>query len=499
MGTVYLAVRDDDAFHKRVALKVLKRGMDTDSIVRRFRTERQILAGLDHPNIARLLDGGTTSDGRPYLVMEYVDGAPLVEYRRVATCSTPTRGSTCSCSWPRRRAVRAPEPGHPPRHQAGQRAGHATTASQAARLRHRQAAQSRDGRADDGADGGGAAPDDARVRQPRAGARRDGDHRQRRLLARRAALRAAHRHAGPTASPAAPWPTSPAWCAKRSRRRRAWRSARRPRRGAGPPRHAGTTRARAPVHRPADTRSAAATARRRSRQHRAQGAQQGAGAPLRLGRSVRRGRATAPAPDCRCWPGTTRSATGPRSSCAATAARSLRRRRSFWRWSPDMVGVAWQARVARAERARAEQRFDDLRALANAFLFDVHERHPQPGGLDAGAPAGGAEGHRVPRQAGRRRRRPRPTFAASWPPATCGSAMSRAVRFNPNLGDTAGALANYRKSVGLYESLGDHRGEPRRPAARDGHGPAAAERAARRQRRQPGGDAGGAARRRSAA
>ena len=80
MGTVYLAVRDDDAFHKRVALKVLKRGMDTDSIVRRFRTERQILAGLDHPNIARLLDGGTTADGLPYLVMEFVDGVPLVEY-----------------------------------------------------------------------------------------------------------------------------------------------------------------------------------------------------------------------------------------------------------------------------------------------------------------------------------------------------------------------------------------------------------------------------------
>ena len=70
MGAVFLAVRDDDAFHKRVALKVLKRGMDTEAIVRRFRTERQILAGLDHPNIARLLDGGTTSDGLPYLVME---------------------------------------------------------------------------------------------------------------------------------------------------------------------------------------------------------------------------------------------------------------------------------------------------------------------------------------------------------------------------------------------------------------------------------------------
>ena len=80
MGAVFLAVRDDDAFHERVALKVLKRGMDTEAIVRRFRTERQILAGLDHPSSARLLDGGTTSDGLPYLVMEYVEGVPLADF-----------------------------------------------------------------------------------------------------------------------------------------------------------------------------------------------------------------------------------------------------------------------------------------------------------------------------------------------------------------------------------------------------------------------------------
>ena len=65
--------------------------MDTDSIVRRFRTERQILAGLDHPNIARLLDGGTTADGRPYLVMEFVDGAPLVEYAEARVLDTDAR------------------------------------------------------------------------------------------------------------------------------------------------------------------------------------------------------------------------------------------------------------------------------------------------------------------------------------------------------------------------------------------------------------------------
>ncbi len=80
MGTVYLSVRDDDAFQKRVAIKVLRRGMDTDSIVRRFRHERQILASLEHPFIASLLDGGSTPDGRPYFAMEYVEGQPIVDY-----------------------------------------------------------------------------------------------------------------------------------------------------------------------------------------------------------------------------------------------------------------------------------------------------------------------------------------------------------------------------------------------------------------------------------
>ena len=70
MGTVYLAVRSDDQFQKRVAIKILRRGMDTDSIVSRFRHERQILASLQHPFIAGLLDGGTTDDGLPYFAME---------------------------------------------------------------------------------------------------------------------------------------------------------------------------------------------------------------------------------------------------------------------------------------------------------------------------------------------------------------------------------------------------------------------------------------------
>ncbi|MGH9719938.1 MAG: serine/threonine protein kinase, partial [Bryobacteraceae bacterium] len=82
MGAVYLAVRADDTYRRQVALKVVKRGMDSDFVVARFRQERQILAALEHPSIARLYDGGATADGRPYLVMEYVEGLPVSEYCR---------------------------------------------------------------------------------------------------------------------------------------------------------------------------------------------------------------------------------------------------------------------------------------------------------------------------------------------------------------------------------------------------------------------------------
>lgn len=80
MGVVYLAERADDQFHRQVALKLVRRGMLAPDTLRRFRAERQILAVLEHPNIARLYDGGLSQDGRPYLAMEYVDGLPIDAY-----------------------------------------------------------------------------------------------------------------------------------------------------------------------------------------------------------------------------------------------------------------------------------------------------------------------------------------------------------------------------------------------------------------------------------
>ncbi len=82
MGDVYEAERDDEQFRQQVAIKIIKRGMDTDFVRDRFLRERQILASLDHPHIARLFDGGATPDGSPYFVMEFVAGEPITTYCR---------------------------------------------------------------------------------------------------------------------------------------------------------------------------------------------------------------------------------------------------------------------------------------------------------------------------------------------------------------------------------------------------------------------------------
>lgn len=80
MGEVYRAFRADDQYCKEVALKVIRAGQDSNSVITRFKNERQILASLEHPNIARLLDGGTTEDGVPYIAMELIEGRPITEY-----------------------------------------------------------------------------------------------------------------------------------------------------------------------------------------------------------------------------------------------------------------------------------------------------------------------------------------------------------------------------------------------------------------------------------
>jgi eukaryotic-like serine/threonine-protein kinase len=91
MARVYLADRDDGQFRREVALKVVKFGHHTQEVIARFRHERQILASLDHPNIARLHDGGVTDDGRPYLVMEHIDGKRITDHCREGGLPFPDR------------------------------------------------------------------------------------------------------------------------------------------------------------------------------------------------------------------------------------------------------------------------------------------------------------------------------------------------------------------------------------------------------------------------
>src|SRR5690606_3573068 len=86
MGVVFLARRADDAFQQQVAIKLVQpaylasNNQLRDQLVARFEAERSILAQLNHPNVARILDGGTTTSGIPYLVMEYIDGVSLIRY-----------------------------------------------------------------------------------------------------------------------------------------------------------------------------------------------------------------------------------------------------------------------------------------------------------------------------------------------------------------------------------------------------------------------------------
>jgi non-specific serine/threonine protein kinase/serine/threonine-protein kinase len=91
MGEVFAAVRADGQYDQKVALKLVRAGQASADVVERFRAERQILAGLEHPNIARLVDGGTTDAGTPYLVMELVDGVPIDEFCRARGLSIAER------------------------------------------------------------------------------------------------------------------------------------------------------------------------------------------------------------------------------------------------------------------------------------------------------------------------------------------------------------------------------------------------------------------------
>ena len=138
MGAVYLASRADKEFEKRVALKLIKRGFDTDEIIKRFRYERQILAALDHPNITRLLDGGATEDGLPFLLMDYVEGLPLNRFCEENELSVNERLKLFSANL-FGGDLRASKPDNSPRHQTFKHYRNAQRHSETSRFRNRQA------------------------------------------------------------------------------------------------------------------------------------------------------------------------------------------------------------------------------------------------------------------------------------------------------------------------------------------------------------------------
>ena len=132
MGVVFMAEQTEPV-QRTVALKIIKPGMDTRQVIARFEAERQALAMMDHPNIAKVLDAGTTDSGRPYFVMELVNGVPITEYCDENHLPLRERLELFVAGLPGG-AARPPEGHHPPRHQAVERAGRrCTTASRCRR------------------------------------------------------------------------------------------------------------------------------------------------------------------------------------------------------------------------------------------------------------------------------------------------------------------------------------------------------------------------------
>jgi hypothetical protein len=123
-GVVYMAEQEEPV-RRRVALKIIKLGMDTQQVVARFEAERQALAMMDHPNIAKVLDAGATETGRPYFVMELVRACRSPKYCDRTSCCTRARAARAVHPGLPGRPARAPEGHHPPRHQALEHPGHA--------------------------------------------------------------------------------------------------------------------------------------------------------------------------------------------------------------------------------------------------------------------------------------------------------------------------------------------------------------------------------------
>ena len=223
MGSVWLAERSDDQFQKQVAVKLLSAGLPVSEALRRFRDERRILASLEHPHIARLLDAGRTDDGLHYIVMELVEGVPITEHCRARALDVPARVAllrtvASAVHFAHQRLVVHRDL------EAGEHPGGGRRPAAAPRLRHRQGAGPR---FDMTGDRAAAAPRLAGLRQPRAAARPAGDHRRATSTPWASSAASCLPAACPTDRRPTPRPPAPSRGASRPTRR----SAGRPRRG----------------------------------------------------------------------------------------------------------------------------------------------------------------------------------------------------------------------------------------------------------------------------
>jgi tetratricopeptide (TPR) repeat protein len=432
MGTVYLAVRADDEFQKRVALKVLRRGIDTEAIVERFRHERQILARLEHPFISALLDGGTTPDGRPYFAMEFVDGRPIDEYCDARQLDTTARLDLF------RRICAAVQHAHQNLviHCDIKPANVLVTAEGTPKLLDFGIAKLL-------TPGSGATlaltfdgsplltPEYASPEQVRGGAVTTatdvyslGVLLYELLTGRRPYQLASRTPADVARVICDTEPERPSTAVTKAAER---------------PRTGDPQRLRRRLAGDLDNIVLKALSKDPARRY---------ASVDQFSEDVRRHLAGLPVLARRDTVGY-RVATFVRRHRTAVAAAAL----LLVALVGGIVATAWQARIASRERARAEQRFDDVRRLANVALFDIHDAiRDLPGSTAARqllVTNGLAYLDKLAQDAGDRVDLRRELAAAY---VKIGDVQGRP--FNPNLGDTAGALDSYRKAVATYDAIG---------------------------------------------